>query len=278
MARTAVARRVATVLAVAAGHGVAAAAGTAAGLPVHTTALLVLAAAALTTGAATLLRDVWPVRSRLAEAGAALGALVAVALTAGHLWHTGLVLVLTGAVLSMVALRRDRRPAGIVAVVAKLAASWAWLAAAEVHTAEAYTLPAALVTLAAGALYLRRHPRTSSWPTLAPGLVAAFLPSLLVSLTGPDEPLRRLLLGVAALGVTLAGGARRRQAPFALGAAVLAVVAVRELGPVFADVLAAVPSWVPLSLGGILLVTVGATYEQRRRDLSRVRAAVLRMN
>jgi hypothetical protein len=58
---------------------------------------------------------------------------------------------------------------------------------------------------------------------------------------------------------------------------VLAVVAVRELGPVVADVLAAVPSWVPLSLGGVLLVAVGATYEQRRRDLARVRDAVLRM-
>jgi hypothetical protein len=245
---------------------------------VQTTALLVLTAAALTAGAAAALRDRWPVRSRLAEAVAALGAVVAVLMTADHLWWTGLVLLLAGAVLAVVALRRDRRPAAVAAVVAKLGASWAWLAAAEVHTPEAYTLPAALLTLAAGALYLRRHPGTSSWPTLAPGLVAVLLPTLLLTLTSSDEPVRRLLLGVAALGVTLTGAATRRQAPFELGAAVLAVVAVRELGPVVADVLAAVPSWVPLSLGGVLLVAVGATYEQRRRDLARMRDAVLRMN
>jgi hypothetical protein len=199
-------------------------------------------------------------------------------MTAGQLWWTGLVLLLAGAVLSVVALRRDRRPAALAAVVAKLAASWAWLAAADVHTPEAYTLPAGLLTLAAGVVYLRRHPGTSSWPTLAPGLVATLLPSLLLTLTGSDQPLRRLLLGLAALGVTLAGGATRRQAPFGLGAAVLAVVAVRELGPVAADVVGALPAWVPLSLGGVLLVAVGATYEQRRRDVARVRDAVLRMS
>jgi hypothetical protein len=68
------------------------------------------------------------------------------------------------------------------------------------------------------------------------------------------------------------------QAPFVVGGTVLGLVAVRELGPVVADVLAAAPSWVPLLLGGLLLVATGATYEQRRRDLARVRRAVAGMN
>jgi hypothetical protein len=276
-ARSATGRRIATAVAVAALPALTAAIGATLGLAPRWQALGVLAAAAATAGAAAALRTAWPVRSRIAEVGAAAGTVVAVGLTAGHPWHTGLVLALAGAGLAAVALRPDRRPAAVAAILAKLAASWAWLAAADVTVPEAYTLPAALLGIGVGLVALRRRPATSSWSALAPGLVAALLPTLLLALTGLDQPVRRFLLGAAALGVTLAGGATRRQAPFALGAVVLAVAGLRELGPVAADGFAAAPSWVPLSLGGVLLVAVGATYEQRRRDLARLRAAVLRM-
>lgn len=260
--RTRTGRLVATGVAVAALHGVAAATGAVAGLPVHWWSVLVLGAAAVTALG----------RARLYQVGAAAGGIVALLLTAGHPWHLGLVLALGGAVLGALALRH--RVLAVAAVVAELAASWAWLAAAEIRTPEAYTLPAALLTLAAGAAALRGR---SSWVALAPGLTAALLPSLVMTFVS-DGVVRRLLLGAAALVVVLAGGATRRQAPFALGAGVLTVVALRELGPVVADAWGAVPSWVPLSLGGVLLVVVGATYEQRRRDARRLRDAVVRMN
>lgn len=58
-----------------------------------------------------------------------------------------------------------------------------------------------------------------------------------------------------------------RQAPLLLGGGVLAVDALRLLGPYAA----ALPRWLTLGAAGLLLVGVGATYEQRRRDVTRLR-------
>jgi hypothetical protein len=38
-----------------------------------------------------------------------------------------------------------------------------------------------------------------------------------------------------------------------------------------------IPRWIPLAAGGIVLVLLAATLERRRRDLTRVRAALGRM-
>ena len=52
-------------------------------------------------------------------------------------------------------------------------------------------------------------------------------------------------------------------------AAVLAVDALQLLGPVAA----ALPRFVSIGAAGTLLLVVGATYEQRRREVSRLRAS-----
>jgi hypothetical protein len=62
-----------------------------------------------------------------------------------------------------------------------------------------------------------------------------------------------------------------------MGAVAVAGVAVRELAPYVSELLLTVPNWVPIALGGLLLVVVGATYEARMRDLRRLRDTLTAM-
>ncbi|MEV6710381.1 SCO7613 C-terminal domain-containing membrane protein, partial [Micromonospora wenchangensis] len=122
--------------------------------------------------------------------------------------------------------------------------------------------------------YLRARPGLTSWLALGPGLAAGLLPSLVSVLVAPDpQPWRRLLLGGAALGVVLVGAVRRWQAPVVLGGGALVLLAVHELVRGW-DLL---PRWIYLAVGGLALITLAATYERRRRDVARLRAAVGRM-
>jgi hypothetical protein len=61
------------------------------------------------------------------------------------------------------------------------------------------------------------RPELRSWVSYGPALAAGFLPSLALVLAGPGAPWRRLLLGLAALLVVLAGSVRRRRAVVAGG-------------------------------------------------------------
>ncbi len=204
--------------------------GSAAGLAVHTCAYPVLGVAVALVGGAAVLRSRRAAQAVVLEGLAIVGGLAALVLTLGESWHTALTLTLVGVAVGLTALRSDRRPAAYLALALEVVASWLWLGTAGIGTPEAYTLPAALIGLVAGLLALRRKPEQSSWITLGPGLAAAFLPSLVLVFSG-SPPLRSLLLGLAALGVLIAGAATRRQAPFALGGVVLALVAVREIWP-----------------------------------------------
>ncbi len=232
-------------------------------------------AAALVFGAG-LLPDERPYRS-LEFVGFA-GVAGAVAFTLGDTWHTALALTLAGLIVGATALRPSRRLAVVAGLGLELVASWLWLWTAGIRTPEAYTLPTALIATAVGLVALRREPSRSSWSVLGAGLAGMALPSLAVIFREDGSPWRSLLLGGGALAVTIAGAATRRQAPFVLGALTVALVALREIWPLLPRIAAAVPAWVPLAIGGVLLVVLGATYEQRRRDLRRVRAVVARMN
>ncbi|WP_238451767.1 SCO7613 C-terminal domain-containing membrane protein [Micromonospora sp. 4G55] len=93
-------------------------------------------------------------------------------------------------------------------------------------------------------------------------------------LVAPEpQPWRRCCSGVAALGVVLAGATRRWQAPVVLGGTTLTLLALHELVRGW-DLL---PRWIFLAVGGFALIALAATYERRRRDLTRLRAAVGRM-
>ncbi|MFE6637767.1 SCO7613 C-terminal domain-containing membrane protein [Streptomyces tendae] len=248
--------------------------GASAGLRPPHTALLVLvvpAVAALIASRSSGSRATVPVE----VAGAAAG-LLALALAVPDPPMLALVLSLNGVVAAATALRPERRAVGWAAAVLLPAAAWVRLAAWEVGTPEAYTLPVTGPALVVGYLRRRRDTAVSSWTAYGPGLAATLVPSLLVA-WDDQHWLRPLLLGVAALAVTLVGARLRLQAPLVLGAGVLALVAMHELAPYLTQVVGALPRWVPPALAGLVLLVLGATYEHRLRDARRLREALGRL-
>jgi hypothetical protein len=250
-----------------------------AGLPLREAAypLLTVAALVLAVAAATPTRALV---GRVLDAAAQAVALVAAVLAVEVARDLATICVLWGAAVALRLLRRGESTgqrwafAGIAAG-SELIGAWVLLAAGGVTVLEAYTVPAAGLAIGAGLLALRTRPGLTSWPALGPGLVAALAPSLVSVLIGPDpQPWRRLLLGAAALGAVLAGATRRWQAPVLLGGGVLALLALHEVARGW-DLL---PRWIYLGVGGLALVAVAATYERRRRDLARLRAAVGRLS
>ena len=123
------------------------------------------------------------------------------------------------AVTALSLIREDRRALAWLGGALLALASWVRLWDIGVREPEPYTLPTALVLLAVGLLHLRRHPDASTMTALAPGLGLALVPSLLWVLADPIE-LRALLLGIACLGLVLAGVQLRWTAPLTLGALV----------------------------------------------------------
>ncbi len=205
------------------------------------------------------------------------GALAAVGLAVSDAPFLALTLALCGVLAAGAAVRPERRPvAGWLAAGLFVLAAWVRLAASEVSLVEAYTLPVTVPALVVGFLRRREDPEASSWTAYGPGLAATLLPSLAVAWTDPDWP-RPLLLGAAALVITLLGAHHRLQALLVLGGAVLAVDALHELAPYVVQVAGALPRWLPPALAGLLLLVVGATYEQRLRDARRLRDALGRM-
>ncbi|MGW0597985.1 SCO7613 C-terminal domain-containing membrane protein [Streptomyces sp. NPDC002776] len=208
--------------------------------------------------------------------GAAAG-LLAIALTITDPPVLALVLALCGVITAATALRPDRRLVGYASAALFVLAAWVRLAAWEVGTPEAYTLPVTIPALLVGALRRRRDPRTSSWTAYGPGLAATLLPSLVAVWADPHWT-RPLLLGLAALTVTLLGARHHLQAPLLLGGATLLLDALHELAPYLIQVAGALPRWAPPALAGLLLLALGATYEQRIRDVRRVQGILGKMN
>ncbi|MEZ0075199.1 SCO7613 C-terminal domain-containing membrane protein [Planotetraspora sp. GP83] len=168
------------------------------------------------------------------------------------------------------ALLKDRRVAGYVGTGFLLSASWTRLFADGVDVVEAYTVPFSLVLLVIG--WLRA--RESSWLSYGSGLAFSLGPSLLVVYAQPEGWIRPLTLGLASLAILLAGGRFRLQAPAVLGGFTLAAVAVHELAPWITQLVTAVPRWVPMAAGGLVLLLVGATYEARLKDIRRIRDGI----
>ncbi|MFE6977427.1 SCO7613 C-terminal domain-containing membrane protein [Streptomyces sp. NPDC057682] len=257
----------ATVLAVAGGASLE--------LEAHETAPLLLVVTAVTAVLGAVLKGRalgLPVEAAGVPAGAA-----AVVMAVGDMPFLALVLALCGTVAAGTALRPERRPvAGYVATALFVLASWVRLSASGVGSPEAYTLPVSVPVLVIGWLRRRRDPAASSWTAYGAGLAVSLVPSLLVAL-GDTGWTRPLLLGVAALVITLLGARLRLQALLVLGGSVLALDALHELAPYVVQVVGAMPRWVVPALAGAVLLAVGATYEKRLRDARRLRDALGRM-
>ncbi|WP_328222613.1 SCO7613 C-terminal domain-containing membrane protein [Streptomyces sp. NBC_00310] len=242
--------------------------GASAGWEPQHTALLVLAVPAVAALVAARL-GASPMTIPVEAAGAAAG-LLAIALSATHPPLLALTLALCGVIAAGTAVRPERRAVGYASAALFVLASWVRLAVWEVGSPEAYTLPVTVPALVVGHLRRRRDRTTSSWTAYGPGLAVTLVPSL-VAAWGDEHWLRPLLLGSAALAVTLLGARHRLQAPLLLGGAALALVTLHELAPYIAQVVDALPRWVPPALAGLVLLALGATYEQRLRDARRMR-------
>ncbi|MFD0371298.1 SCO7613 C-terminal domain-containing membrane protein [Streptomyces sp. NPDC127114] len=255
--------------------GLVGAGSAAAGLGVAVSGLVLLAVPAGTAAAGAWLRR-RPVAVAVEATGAAVG-LCALVLTVGRPALLAPALALGGVVAAATAVRPERRPvASWVAAGLFLLATWVRLAVWEVTAPEAYTLPVTVPALVVGVLRRRRDPEASSWTAYGPGLAATLVPSLFAAWADPHWT-RPLLLGAAALGVTLLGARFRLQAPLLLGGAVLALDGLHELAPYVVQAVGALPRWLPPALAGLLLLAVGATYEQRLRDARRLRERLGRL-
>jgi hypothetical protein len=260
-------------VAVAAAVTLAAAAALATGVDRPTAAFWTLGAAAAALALGGLLPD--RRESRAVDAAAHGAAVVAFLLTLGATGHAAAVSTLWGVATGVRAFRPavNRVLAG-AAAGCQLLAWWLLLGSHQVALVEAYTVPAAAVALLAGLLARRAGAPVRSWVAYGPALAAAFLPSLASILVDPDAPLRRLALGLGAVAVLVVGSERRNQAGVVAGGVLLAVSAGYELALVWQRL----PTWIPLTAAGLLLVWLAVTYERRRRDLARLRAAVNRMS
>ncbi|SER16258.1 hypothetical protein SAMN04487983_10126 [Streptomyces sp. yr375] len=211
------------------------------------------------------------------EVTGAVAGLVAIGLAVSDPPLLALVLSLCAVIAAGTALRPERRAVGYAAVVLFVVAAWVRLAAWRVGLPEAYTLPVTVPALVVGALRRRRDPAASSWTAYGPGLAATLLPSLATA-WADVEFTRPLLLGAAALALTLLGARHRLQALLVLGGSVLVLDALHELAPYLVQMTDALPRWVPPALAGLLLLALGATYERRLRDVRKVREVLGRMN
>ncbi|MFE2420219.1 SCO7613 C-terminal domain-containing membrane protein [Streptomyces hokutonensis] len=238
-------------------------------------ALLVLLVPA--TAALLAARVTDPGTTKAVEITGVAAALIAIDLATAELPVLAVVLALCGVIAAGTAVRPDRRSLGYAAAALFVLATWVRLAAWDVSNPEAYTLPVTVPALFVGALRRRRDPSATSWTAYGPGLTVTLAPSLLAAWTDPHWT-RPLLLGTAALAVTLLGARHRLQAPLVLGGTTLILDALHELAPYIAQAIGALPRWAPPALAGLLLLALGATYEQRIRDARRVREVLGRMN
>jgi hypothetical protein len=191
---------------------------------------------------------------------------------------TASALVGTGALAATIhSARPGRRALAAVAAVEGLAFVWLQLVSAGVTTVEAYTLPLAAVLLGAGVLAERwserRGEHLGSWLVEGPGLVVGFAPTVVAAFADPGlvRPLGGLIAGAVVLAL---GAITGRKAPVDIGAGVVIVLGLRQLLPVMGDL----PSWLIIGATGAFLLALGATFEQRRRQLhdTRARYAALR--
>ncbi|WP_018347999.1 SCO7613 C-terminal domain-containing membrane protein [Longispora albida] len=209
-----------------------------------------------------------PVLEILAHAGAG----VSLVLAGRTLRSAAIVFAVWAAVLGASALRRDlgglgRRAYALAGAGLATVSWWLLLGAGRVGVPEAYTVPPAVLLLAIGAWEVHRRPELRSWIAYGPGLLVALLPSFAWSLGVQGPPLRRVYLGVAAVLIVLIGAKFRLRAPLAIGGGIAAAVGLHEL--LLIGVKASF--WIPSAVAGVILIAVGATYEKRLRDLTRLR-------
>lgn len=204
-------------------------------------------------------------------AGATTGLVLAVVLATGLSTVVPLASALgaTGIAALAYALLPERGEVAVAGVLGCSAATWTLSADAGITVVEAYSLPLAALAGIVGAVHLLRRADAPSWMTAGPALSAGLLPSALATIGDPD--LTRPLVVLAVASVVLAIGTRVRwQSPLVVGTLATVVVAVSQLAP-YAQTM---PRYLSLGTAGVLLLVLGARYEERRREAERAVAWV----
>jgi len=174
-------------------------------------------------------------------------------------------LTLAGALVTSTALaHRDHRQVAWLGGLLLAAATWVRLYDIGVQAPEAYTLPTATALIALGLLRLRRSRELDTMSVLLPGLALAVTPTLLWALVQPLST-RAVVVGLAALGLVLAGSVLRWTAPVVVGWCAGLALVLRELAPYAAQT----PQWVLIGSAGALLIVAGISWETQVRELRR---------
>ncbi|MEU4193879.1 DUF2157 domain-containing protein [Kribbella sp. NPDC026611] len=168
---------------------------------------------------------------------------------------TGVVLTITAAPLVAYGMNPLRRPALPLAAFLLITANTTFALSTGTTTLEWYTIPPAAILLALGILAWRNQ---SSWISLAPGLLLGLAPSTLIANTS-DNWLRPTLVITTAVLLILIGVRYALQSPFLIGATAILKITLWQL----LEVAPLIPRWITLATAGLILLTVGATYERR---------------
>lgn len=151
--------------------------------------------------------------------------------------------------------------------------SWSLLVELDVTALDLWLLPVAVQVLLAGVSAQRSGP-TSSWVAEAPAVALVGVPAVLERLTG-GPGWHGLLAGAVGVVAVVAGGRLARRGPLVVGVVVtVAIVAVETLA-----VVASLPTWAWLTLGGVVLLLAAASIErlgQTPKEAARRVAAGLR--
>lgn len=209
-----------------------------------------------------------PAARILTEATAGLVGVVAVAATHDHPAHLAMTLTLLGSAVALLSvLRHDRVHLGWLGSAVLTVGTVVRLDTGSSLGAEVYTLPAAALLVAVGCYRLLREPALGTWTVLGSGLTLALAPSLLIALPEPTS-LRAFLVGLGAALALVVGVERRWQAPFLVGTAVLAVIALRFLLPLAQSILAdPLGAWILFGAVGAACLAAGILWEQSLRNL-----------
>ncbi|MFC3989240.1 SCO7613 C-terminal domain-containing membrane protein, partial [Actinoplanes siamensis] len=189
--------------------------------------------------------------------------------------HLAALLAAWGAVLGLTASRPDRTPSQRrtlfwVAVGFEIVGWWLFIALAEVALPEAYTLPFAALALAVGIVEAHHRPELSSWAAYGPALLAAFVPTIALGLTGGShQDIREVLLLLGGVVTLIIGSRTQQQAPVVIGTIATVIAALTF-------VFSLAGPWVMLVPVGVVLIFLGATSESRRRT-QELRARVSQM-
>jgi hypothetical protein len=131
---------------------------------------------------------------------------------------------------------------------------------------ELATAPLAFGLIGCGVVALLRDRAARSWPNLGPGIVVLLAPALLADFGG-TELWRVITLGVLAVVIVVGAAVFRLQAPLVVGGVVLIAHALAQSWPWIQGLYSAVPWWIWLGVGGVVLIAVAARYEHRVRNL-----------